>query len=535
MIYRNRLTSLLAALATVGLAAPQLPAALIGWQGGTGNFISANYSTDGTTQNLLPSAADRINFGAGGTGTLSTGSTYNFQRLYVGGSGNVPNPAAPPANISLPRGGQGTLTVDNGSVLNLTAGAAGSDNAGLTVGRVQNGTLNIDGAGSTVSSSRLIVIGYAGGQPTRSGTINITNGGALISKVGNINIGDAPASGDAGMQGHLFVNGTVTFEDSAADLNIGMRNATSSVTQTGGTISGGDVIEVGASTGAAPNASFTISGGTTSHGGAFFVGRGASTGATVNINGGTINTGGRFLMGAGTATGIVTNHTAGALNALDVRVGDAGTGDTTYYLGGTGVISTGVTGVNHVGRSGVGKLFQTGGTANFNAAFHIGNRETSTNDNDGHYEISGGDANFGANLSIATNGVGQFRVVGDGGTIDVLGALTVGSGVNGVGTLAFELEVGESLSTINVVGSATFAAGSSLIFDASQAAPGQLEYDLLTAASIVDNGLVFSGLPGWNYRIVNVGSGDVLQAFVPEPGSLSLTLIASVMFLRRRR
>ena len=525
------------ASATVGLAAPQLPAALIGWQGGTGNLTDANYSTDGTTQNLAPAAGDRLNFGNAGTGALSTGNTHSYQRLYVGGGGNVPNPAAPPANIALPRQGVGTLTVNNGSKINLTAGAAGSDNAGLTVGRVQNGTLNIDGANSSVTSNQLIVIGFAGGQPTRSGTVNITNGGSLISTAGNINMGDSPAAGDVGIQGHLFVNGTVSAMGTGADLNIGIRNTMSTVTQTGGTISIADIIEVGfggTGTHTNLNSSFTISGGTTTHGGNFFVGRGASAGATVNISGGTINTGNRYLMGAGTATGIVTNHSGGTLNTtLDVRVGDAGSGDATYNLSGTGVINSTTGG--HVGRQGTGKFFQTGGTANFNGTFSIGNREATLLANNGLYRISAGDLNVATALNVAQKGTGEFRVVGDDATIDVTGAMLVDNTVNGVGALAFELESGDLLSMINVTGVATFNSGANLIFDVSNAAPTQGVYDLLTAASIVDNGITFSGPAPWRYRIISGGNGQILQVIVPEPSAFGLALITGAMVLWRRR
>jgi len=218
-------------------------------------------------------------------------------------------------------------------------------------------------------------------------------------------------------------------------------------------------------------------------------------------------------MGGQTASAIVANHSGGTLNTfLDVRVGDASTSatsDSTYNLSGTGVINSATGG--HVGRQGVGKFFQSGGIANFNGTFNIGNREAVTGANDGLYEISAGDLNFGANLNIATSGIGQFRVVGDDGTIDVAGAFNLNTSANGNGTLAYKLEPGDGLSMINVLGAATFAAGTSLVLDASAVSPTQTSYDLLTAASITDNGLAFTGPATWTHQIVSGGLGQILR------------------------
>jgi hypothetical protein len=217
----------------------------------------------------------------------------------------------------------------------------------------------------------------------------------------------------------------------------------------------------------------------------------------------------------------------------DVRVADAGTPDATYNLSGTGVLTTTTGGI--VGRQGTGKFLQTGGQANFNGALAIGNREAAANAANGLYRISGGDLNIATALNVAANGTGEFRVVGDDATIDVTGNMLVDNTANGLGKLAFELESGDLLSMINVTGTATFNAGSSLVFDLSQAAPTQGVYDLLTAASIVDNGIAFSGPPVWSYRIVSGGNGQILQAVVPEPAAVIMAAIAGVVFVGARR
>jgi hypothetical protein len=518
---RHRVSALTGAAAAAVLAAAPLQAATIYWQGGSGNLISANYN-DGTTSNLTPTAGDVINFGAGGTATHSVPGPLALQKLRVG------------HNQATPGGtGTGVVTINNGAAVALTDGTSGAANAALWVGNVQNGTLNIDGPNTSVTSSRLIVVGY-GNNVSRNGTINITNGASLTATLGNILLGERAMTNQNGVQGHMFVNGNLTAAEAAADLIVGVRGATSTFTQTGGLVQIGDAIEVGAD--ASTNSSFTISGGTTTHGGNFVLGSGTTVGATLNISGsGVVNTGNRFLMGSGSATGVTVNHSGGVLNTvLDVRVGDTGTADSTYNLSGAGVINSTTGGV--VGRQGTGKLLQTGGVANFGGVLSIGNRETAANTAAGLYKISGGDLNVATALNVAPKGTGELRIVGDDATIDLAGNFSVSNTVDGVGTLAYELEAGDLLSVIDVIGTATFNSGAALVFDTTNASPTQNVYDLLTAADIVDSGIAFSGPANWNYRIVAGGRGEILQAFaIPEPASFGMILVAATALLRRRR
>jgi hypothetical protein len=536
----NRSNKFVYGAALAVLASTQVKAAVIFWNGGSGTLTSANYST-GAGPLVAPTSADVVNFGNTGTATHSVAGTTSFTRLRVGHNQNTPAPGG---------AGTGIVTINDGAI-SLTNAVAGVP--ALMVGQQQNGTLNIDGAGSSVTAARLIVIG-AGTNTNRFGRVNITDGGSLTATLGDIILGEEAASATQGVQGHMEVDGNVTVADGSGKLKVGMGGATSSYTQTGGAVSVGDFIEVGGETGANSGSSFSISGGTITNGlgaggnaGNFFVGRGATVGATVSISGTAIvNVGNRFLMGGrsiapnasgSSATGVVTHHSGGTLNTdLNVVVADAfpsATSDATYNLSGTGVINATTGGT--VGRQGIGRFFQTGGIANFNGTLAIGNREAAPLATNGLYEISAGDLNVQTALNVAPNGTGELRVIGDDATIDVTGSFAVSSTANGAGTLAYELATGESLSMINVMGTATFNTGANLVVDAN-AAHQQFHYNLLTAPNIVDNGIAFSAPPGWWYRIIDGGNGKILQAIVPEPSAaVTYLAVGLILFYRSRR
>jgi autotransporter-associated beta strand protein len=502
-----------AAAATQLIMSASVSADTVWWQGGTGNLLDPNYyDLTLNTANVTPTAADVVDFGAGGIGTYNTGTEVSLLKLRVGHNDAA---TVPPAPISYT--GQGTLTVSGtGTKISLTGGASGIANAALWIGNAQNATLNIQD-NANITSNRLVAVGV-GNNTGRAGTLNILTGGSLTVSDGNLTLGDRSGSSGAGVKGNLTISddaSSITVAGGGADLNIGPRTATCSYTQTGGTVSVNDVVEVGMASGDNANSSLTLSGGTLTHGGNFFVGRGTTTGATVNLSEtGTINTGGRFLIGGQTATGIVVNQSGGTLNTtLDVRVGDAGTGDATYNLSGTGIINSTTGG--HIGRSGTAVFNQTGGQANFNGLLNIGNRENATNPNSGLYKISGGELHINATgnaLSLAANGVGEFRVIGDGGLIDVNGNFAASNGINGTSTLSYSFETGELLSVVDVSGAATFANGSNVVLDTTNAAPTETSYHLLAAADITDAGLVFSGPAGWTADIIGGGDGEILRA-----------------------
>jgi len=536
----NRHASFFCAATIAALITSQLQAQTpIFWQGGAGTLIDANYS-DGTNANLSPGATDYVHIGLDGAVTLSGGAGAGFGRLRVGH--NV-NPTVGTFE------GAGTLTLTgSGTFVELTDGLA-APNAAVWVGNGHNGELNIED-GAMLQANRLVVIG-AGSNGTPTGTLNVTTGGWLRVLDGNLSIADRSGMTGNGVKGVVNLSGStsqITIEGPATDLIVGARSRTGIFNQTDGTVTVVDSVEVANANSSSTGSTLSISGGSLTTGttgtGNFFVGRGSSVGATVNIAGtAVVNVGNRYLMGGSDtpmapavptaiATGAVTNHSGGTLNTdSDVRIADtfvAATSEATYNLSGTGIINTNVAGIpadplttsNVIGRRGIGRFIQTGGTANFNSPLEIGNRQSTGTAiaANGLYKISAGNLNVNAptttwplGLNIAPNGTGEFRVVGDDATIDVTGDFAISSTADGNGTLAFELETGELFSLIDVSGIATFDAGAILALDASIATPAQPSYDVLTAVSIVDNGIDFNGPAGWGFEIVSGGNGQILR------------------------
>jgi hypothetical protein len=426
--------------------ASNVQAANVFWMGGTGNFADPNYS-DGATTNLVPQEIDVVFLGNSGTVTDSVAGIGLYQKLRVG------HDMASPGGV-----GSATLTVNNGAQLNLTLAGGGADasvivggGAPATTNSGFDGTLNIDGAGSNVTSAQLVQIGF-GSKSTANATVNITNGGSLVATTGNINLGERNGATGTGVPGHLNISGaasSLTISTASADLNIGVR-AASSYSQTDGTVSIGDAIVVGNN--AAHGSSFSLSGGTltsksisigetannvsgsitgnavfnvttgnfniglddaqgasllvadnadinvqntAASTGNVFLGNATSTNTTFTMTGGTIDTGRNFLLGNATgATGIVGNQSGGTITTtLNFVVGDTN-GGSTYNLSGTGAIVA--NGQVVVGRqttsANSGVMNQTGGSVTAALGITVGNAQNANTAlwGTGIYNVSGG-------------------------------------------------------------------------------------------------------------------------------------------------
>jgi hypothetical protein len=408
----------------VALVTTPLQAANKFWLGGTGNLTDTNYS-DGITSPSAPTTSDILFLGDTGTVTHSVAGTTSIQKLRVGHNQSTP-------------GGQGaaTLTVNNGAVLNLTVGGSNA-NGSLWVGNDNNGTLNIDGAGTTINATQVAQIGWGNNvNGNASGVVNITNGGFLNVQAGAINLGNFNGTNPVGVPGTLTMSGATSKITGASSLNVGMLTAPGTYSQTGGTATYTGAITVGA--GASSNSSFTVSGGTvqttsitigetaatainvsgsitgnavinvtTNHfnvglgatqgasllvadnadvnilntatsTGNMFIGRDTSKDTTFTMTGGTIDTGRNFLMGSGVgATGILGNQSGGTITTtLNFVLSDTG-GASTYNLSGTGAIVA--NDLMIVGRqSNTGVMNQSGGSVTVAHGLSVGNAQSAT-------------------------------------------------------------------------------------------------------------------------------------------------------------
>ena len=219
-----------------------------------GNLIVGNSGTGTvglTNGGSLSNKASAIGSNAGSTGTMTvdgTGSLWSMtDTLYVGNNGsgtlNVTNGGAittrPPwaggygADIYVGNNGSGTLNITSGGSLTDGVGYIGY-NAG------SNGTVTVDGAGSTWKNNTALsqsYVGYSG-----SGTLNITHGGGVLNQYGIIGY-SAGSNGTVTVDGNgstWSTNGTLIVSNhGTATLNItdgGTVTNTSAVVGNNGTV-----------------------------------------------------------------------------------------------------------------------------------------------------------------------------------------------------------------------------------------------------------------------------------------------------------
>lgn len=548
MNLRNLLRASAAVLAvSIGTIAH---AATLDWQGGTGDILSSNYiDTTSLTGGQPPGTGNVLNIGTLGTATYSSaGNTLSVSRIFVG-------------HTIAPATGVGTVLISDGTIT-TTGGASGAANGGVMIGVGANGTIIMNGG--TLTSNRVLTVGYANSASLRA-YLSVGTGAYVSTTVGDLIIGGGSSSG---MRGDMYFAGSGSL---SGNLTVGDQRG-STYTQTGGSLTLNGTVLAGRSnnssstitfsSGTLTAAAFTesdtpavnantvlINGdawvettfGTSGHN--FTIGNGAtSVGTVFTIDGNaTVKSGNRFLIGSSNTVNdptkeIIVNQLNGTNTfTRNISMGDAG-GYATYNL--SGGTLTGGNETSVIGRAGTGRLFQTGGWVSINNGINIGDRQSATAvTNTGLYRISGGTLNTtSVGLTVGPAGAGTFNVVGQDATINLTGNFSLAAtGANNAGTLVFSLEPGEGLSQIVASGNGTFGAGSHIVVDDGGNTPTQFVYDVLTAVTLTDNGLVFQAPANWSYALVPGGNGQVLELYSPEPGSLAALGFSGIVLLRRRR
>ena len=192
---------------------------------GTG---TVNVSNGGAVTTQVPFAgagADiYVGYNGGGSGTLNitTSGTVNCFNGYIGygagsngtvtvsGPGSLWNTTAAFSSFNVGINGTGTLNITNGGMVGNYQSTIGN-NAG------SNGTVNVDGAGSSWQISSIttgLTVGNGG-----TGTLNITNGGnvtndvgTIVNHLGTLNVNGAGSTlthGDTGFPSTLNISGTL--------------------------------------------------------------------------------------------------------------------------------------------------------------------------------------------------------------------------------------------------------------------------------------------------------------------------------------
>ncbi len=326
-----------------------------------------------------------------GTVTVSAGGFWNIANNGTG-------------FLAVGQSGAGVLSVLNGGSVavgnvgtfdnNDTTFTAGGIGIGNSLGAT--GTLNVNGAGSEVSTADGISIGRAG-----QGAVDIQNGGTVLVTGGGIGLGQTAA---AGASGTIIVGGT----GAAALLSLGSLS-------TGMTVGN-----------AAPGTVVVGTGGTISLSGTNGIGFGHTAGAS-----GLMTVSGGLVTESATNQGIGVGEAAGAPGTLQVL-----NGGTVSIAGGN--IGVGVTAAGSSGTitvQGAGSLIRTTGTGTAGAIF-VGATGS------GLLTVgNGGSVSLGGGLDIGTSASGNGTVTVNGGTItaaslaidpaasqSATGVLTIGAG-----------------------------------------------------------------------------------------------------------
>ena len=331
----------------------------LGRDGGTGNMlVSGANSRVRQTNNTDGNGDSRFNIGGD-----PNGSVNNHGVLTISNGGLVERTAGGgEVNIGRKAGSDG--------VVNITSGGQFTNVGGITLIGFEGatGTVNIDGVGSRYVASTIGDDFHRVGQGGGNGTLNITNG-AKWSNSGWFTIGQDSATG------YVKVDGAGSELSTSNGLIVGWSgasNATLDILNGAVVNSTGREVSVGRDQNNTVGLIKVNGAGSTLNGRDFRIGGNGQ--GTVNIGGGTVNSqGGWFFVGQGNGSQGTINMSGGALNTNDsVFVGvDAGATGTINQTGG----ATNVGNEFMLGGSGsTGSLNLSGGTFNVNGWTILGGR-----------------------------------------------------------------------------------------------------------------------------------------------------------------
>ncbi len=508
--------------------------------GGVGAvFVDGAGSSLNSTQN--------VTVGNNGTGSLSVSN---------GGTVNFSNSAG--ISIGHGDGSVGTLTVGSGGT--LTAGAGG---AAIGVMAGAQGTVSIQGAGSSLTSSGYLNVGDAAtgasGQP--GGSLLISTGASVTTA--GLNIGN-----QSGGVGAVSVDGAGSSLSSTQNVTVGNNGTGSLYVSNGGTVNLSNSAGISIGHGDGSVGFLTMgSGGTLTAGvGGADIGVMAGAQGTVSIQGAgsSLTSSGYLIVGdaatgaSGQAGGSLSISSGASVTTAGLNIGN--------QSGGVGAVSVDAAGSSlsstqyiTIGNNGTGSLYVTnGGTVNFStsAGISIGHGDGSV----GTLMVgSGGTLTLGtggADIGVMAGAQGTASIQGAGSSLTSSGYLIVGdaaTGASGQPGGSLLISSGASVTTAGLVVGNRFGAlgavsvdgaGSSLsstqILAVGNAGRGVLNIDSGAAVSITgakagaNIGNFFAGssgtvqVSGTNSQLVISGDGSFLNVGNGGQGTLSINRGATV-------
>ena len=334
------------------------------------------------------------------------------------------------SSLAVGQSGKGTLTVSNGGVVTTSLDGLIGNASGST------GTVAVTGSGSKWTVSRTLDVGNAG-----NGSLSVLNG-AVVTDGGTFVVGNGAG-----------ITGTVAIDGTGSTLNVGYYPASigSSGTGTVSITNGGALVaQTGYSTvtlGAAATGvgSVTLDGSgstwTTTNTTIGGLGKG-----TFNVtDGGVANTGYTFVGNSAGSTGSITVDGSGSkwIGYNSTVIGFSGTGSLTvtnggYFFGSAGNnASQGLQFGRNVGSVGTGTIDGAGSTLATDKYIDVGGLGTGTlTVTNGATVTAGGIYIAGSGISSGTTGIGTLTADGAGTTVSASGTLDTGSA--GTGTLTIQ-------------------------------------------------------------------------------------------------
>jgi fibronectin-binding autotransporter adhesin len=382
-----------------------------------GLLVSSNFDTQNATNgvlNLTFNSGSTLTVGALGTAIIG-GATVNFTGNYQQSSASLEVGSDDNAIDAAQTTGAGTLNLGPGTV-NLDGTTS------FVIGNGANGTVS-QNSGSILNTGETTTIGMGTGTATytvNSGaTLNIGTQGAPVEAGYSVDIGSASRS-----SGTLNIDGgTLNAANPDTTIQVG-----GSATGTGTFTQNGTVNLAGAGS----ELSIAAGGNYQLQSGALSIGTNNVDTVTLEVDG-TTNSTGTFTQSGGTLV---------AGGSTTVTIGDTGSG--LYSLsGGTADFQNGFTLGNQA--NSVGTFAQSAGALTAENTVTVGNAGM------GIYNLSGGTATFNGGLVIGSNGTftqtGGTAVVPMGQAFDLTtagatynldgGTLQISSNLTGAGTMNF--------------------------------------------------------------------------------------------------